>query len=412
MSTRNLRTGLCLLLVPAAAMAFETVDTLPYPSRGPFVAYPREAVRSPEIWAQGGVLRDSNILRLTNGGQSDTITRLGAGIRHEFRPVGRQSVRLEARADRYSYDRFSVLNHTAYGLLGEWGWELGNDLSGTLGYTRQRRLVDIGELQAPVNDLVIEQRFYATAAYRLAPDYRLRGALDQTRVERSSNASAQVRATGATVGFDYITPLGNALGIEARTASGNAPVPETVAPIGTIVDNDFREREVALVATYVPNTQWRTNGRLGHTKRTYTQLGGRDFTGTTYNVNVDWLPGNKTILGFSIYRRPISIIDVAASHVLVNGVSFGPSWAPTQKLVFTARLVRERRQYEGDPARQLIAGIPLRDETLRTVRLGVGWELQRNLELSGGWDIGHRSSNLINRDYDYRALMANLKWSF
>ena len=54
----------------------------------------------------------------------------------------------------------------------------------------------------------------------------------------------------------------------------------------------------------------------------------------------------------------------------------------------------------------------MRDETLRTLRLAAGWEIQRNLELSGGWDIGKRSSNVVGRDYDYHALMANLRWSF
>lgn len=412
MNTRKLQLGLTLVLAPAAALAFETVDTLPYPSRGPFPAYTRDALRLPTIWVQGGVMRDNNVLRLQSGGQSDTVTRLGAGIRHEFRPVGRQTLRLEARADNYNYDRFSNLSHVAYGLLGEWGWEAGNDVSGTVGYTRRRLLVDIGELQSAVKDLITEQRYYATAGYRFAPDWRVRGGLDHTRVERSLTAAAGVRATGATVGIDYVTPLNNAIGLEVRNSTGDAPVPELIAPAGVLVNNDFHEREVAGVVTYLPNPQWRLNGRIGHTKRTYSQLTGRDFSGTTYAANLDWLPGNKTILGFSVYKSPRSIIDVAASHVLVNGVSFGPSWAPTQKLVFTARLVRERRQYQGDPALQLIPGTPMRDETLRTVRLGVGWEVQRNLELSGGWDIGQRSSNEPGRSYDYHALMANLRWSF
>jgi hypothetical protein len=54
----------------------------------------------------------------------------------------------------------------------------------------------------------------------------------------------------------------------------------------------------------------------------------------------------------------------------------------------------------------------MRDETLRTIRLGAGWEIQRNLELSAAWDIGKRSSNVPGRNYDYDAVMANLRWSF
>jgi hypothetical protein len=399
-------------MAPAVSMAFPPVDFIPYPSRGAFPAYAAEARRLPEMWVQGGVMRDNNILRLQDGAQSDTVTRLGAGIRHEARVIGRQSVALEARFDHYSYDRFTNLDHTAYGLRGEWRWEVGNDLSGTLGYSRRRILVDFGEVQAAVKDLVTENRLYGTAAYRLGPNMRVRGALDHTRNNRSVGEAADTRGNGALIGLDYVTALGNSLGIEARTARGDAPVPEQVALTGTLVNNDFREHEVSAVATYSPNPQFRFAGRLGKTKRSYSELGGRDFSGTTWRASADWLPGTKTRLNFTAYKEPRSIIDIAAFHVLVKGVEFGPSWAPTPKIVLSGRVFREQRQYQGDPTLQLVPGTPMRDETLRGVRLGVGWEIQRNIEISAAVDRGERSSNLLGRNYDYTATMANLRFSF
>jgi hypothetical protein len=92
-------------------------------------------------------------------------------------------------------------------------------------------------------------------------------------------------------------------------------------------------------------------------------------------------------------------------------VQFGPSWAATAKLVFNARLITERRSFAGDPAVPLL-GLPQRDETVKGVRLGVGWEPIRHTEISLGLDHGMRSSNILFRDYSYTAIMANLRHTF
>ena len=121
------------------------------------------------------------------------------------------------------------------------------------------------------------------------------------------------------------------------------------------------------------------------------------------------MPGNKTSLALAFFREPRSIIDVAASHVLVTGASFGPSWAPTAKTVVSLRLLREEREFQGDP--RLALGIePLRDETVDALRLGVGWEPQRHWQVGLAFDTGTRSSNVAGRDYDFNAITGNVAW--
>lgn len=112
-----------------------------------------------------------------------------------------------------------------------------------------------------------------------------------------------------------------------------------------------------------------------------------------------------------MYREPRSIIDVGASHVLVEGVSFGPTWAPTAKLVFGVFLINEERLYSGDPGAAL--GIePLRDETVRGYALTAGWELTRRHHLGFAFEHGERTSNDLERDYDYNALTLNFRYVF
>lgn len=399
------------LAVPSAALAFEAVDTLPWPSLGVFPAYGRDETRPTTLWVQGGVMRDDNILRLESGGRGDTVTRVGAGMRHEQRIIGRQRLEFEGRADYYSFYHFDTLDHFAYSLLGNWNWEIGNNLAGVVVAGRERRLIDISEAQSARREIITTTRLGATAGVAVTPRFRVRGGVSTAWGERSLRGDAETRGVSTTVGADYVSPLRNVIGVEYRATYGDAPVPEHIAPLGTFVNNDFRVREIALVALYAPVPQIRTEWRVGRTQREYTEIQGRDFDGTTYRMRAEWLPGSKTILGFDAYREPRSIIDVAAGHLLVTGLAFGPSWAATNKLVFSGRVLRERRQLQGDPNIFLL-GTPLRDEIVYGYRLAVGWEPERRWQVSFALDFGERESNFFGRDYNYTAGTLNVAWRY
>lgn len=404
--------ALCLLaLAPAAALAFEAVDIIPYPSTGAFPAYGREGGGPIEYSAQVGVMRDDNALRRPTGEQAENIIRYGAGVRGEQRVYGRQSVAFDVRGEYYDYDRFSSLDHFAYGLIGEWRWELGNQLAGTVGYGRRRFQADISEQQAAVRDLITGNRYYASAGYRFAADWRLRGGVEHADFDRPARTVAETQSTSVTAGIDYITPLGNSIGLAYRTSHGDAPVSEEIDPAGIFASNDYREQEVAVVLVYALGAQLRVRGRLGQTERNYSEFPGRDFEGTTWRAGVEWLPGAKTILALETYKEPRSVIELEAHHAVLRGVSFGPSWAPLAKLVLYARFMHERRRLEGDPA-ALVLGTPLLDETIRTLRFGVGWEPQRHWRVGGAVDRGERESNSLGRDYKFTAFILNLSFAF
>ncbi len=417
---------LLALAAPGAALAqhFDAVDTIPSATGGRFPAYGIEPPRPTEVYVRGGIVHDDNVFRLSNSAnaqailgtsdRSETITRAGVGIRHEQRIFGRQSIRLAANLDQYDYKRFSLLNHTEYGFRGEWLWEFTNDLSGTAGFERRHRLVDLAQRQRAVKDMITEDHAFLTGAYLLGPTVRLRGGLDGARGRHSDATAnaADVRTTTATGAIEYVTPLGNAIGIEGRRTQGNAPLQEAVGPAAVLVDNDFTESEIAGVLTWTASPQLHAVGRIGHTKRTHVQFPERNFSGTTWRANVEWVPLNKTGFDFSIYKEPRTIIDIAASYVIVTGVTLGPRWAPTEKLVFNALLVSEKQDFRGDPTLAVVPGTPERQETIRGIRIGGSWEPIRFAQVQLGWDHGKRTSNVLLRDYDYDALMLNLRLTF
>src|SRR5687768_9388235 len=159
--------GALLVVVPTAAFAFEAVDTIPYPSRSRFPAYPTEPVRPLSFFAQAGVMYDSNPFRLPSGldpqaflrgPREDTIMRAGIGAGFDKRIFGRQNLFIAARGDYYDFQNYSDMDHFAYRLTGEWRSEWGNELSTVFGADRIRRLVDPSEIRRPVANFVTADR--------------------------------------------------------------------------------------------------------------------------------------------------------------------------------------------------------------------------------------------------------------
>ena len=115
--------------------------------------------------------------------------------------------------------------------------------------------------------------------------------------------------------------------------------------------------------------------------------------------------------GCAAQRRQRTLEQAAASYIKSTGVSIGPAWAPTSKLVFQARYVHEKRDYEGTPA-FVLAGLPQREDTFDGIRVSAGYTPRRNIYFSLSYEHGERDSNIIGRDYDYNRVSANAKLAF
>ncbi len=411
MTSRCIRAaGLLALLTlgPATALAFETVDTLPWPSSGLFApAYVGEELRPWSVSAYGGTMYDTNVRRADTGETADWISRVGVGGRYAARVVGRQSIALDGYAEYRKYDELNQFDHTAYGLRGAWLWELGNQLSGIASVSRTHRLRDLAETRVDEREMITADRFDLTGAYRFHPDWRLTGGVATTRTARERRETTH--AFGTRGGIAYVSPLGNAIGLELRYAEGEAP--EDEAGIGSFPDNEYEETEVALTLAYGLTTQIRLVGRLGRTERTYSQVPASNFSGTTGRGALEWRPGVKTLFTLEAYREPDSVIDIDALYVDLRGVGVGVAWAPTYKLVLSVRASSERRLFKGDVL-AASSGLPPPDETTRVLRFGVGWEPERRWQLSTSVDFGNRDSNILGDNYDYTAFTANIRYTF
>ena len=158
MKSRWKHAAVLLALAPAAALSFETVDTLRFPSDGRFPAWDADPVRPWTIFAYGGAMYDSNPFRLPTGDESDTVVRLGVGGRSLTRVVGRQRLLLEGFGEYNDFADFNEIDHAAYGLRADWIWEIGNQTNGVVRYARSKRHADLGEFRTLTRTMITDER--------------------------------------------------------------------------------------------------------------------------------------------------------------------------------------------------------------------------------------------------------------
>ncbi len=418
---RKTITALVLLCVPATGFALDTLDTIRWPDEGRFPAYSLEPdERKVRLFVFGDVDRDSNPFRLSDTAntqatlgtteKSDTVVRAGVGLKADL-PVSRQRLLFDLRGEQNDYRRFDLLDHFAYRGSGTWRWQAGNQWSGEIGASKRRFLANLAELQRPIKDLVTEDRAFAGAGFLVTPRWKVRGMLDWTKWDHGepTRQTLDARVVGGTIGLDYVTPPGNFVGGQVRYSEGDYPNRQLVA--GNLVSNQYQEVESSAVLHWVVTGKSTFDARLGYTSRRHDEVPQRDFDGATGRLNYDWFIAAKTLLNFSVWRELRSAEDISASYVVSKGWGLGPAWAPTSKLVFQAKYLREDRDYRGDP-NFVASGAPPRDDTFRGVSLTAGYAPRRNLQFSLGAERGQRESNIVGVDYDYTAVSANARVSF
>jgi exopolysaccharide biosynthesis operon protein EpsL len=397
------------------------IDDLYWPETGKFPGYPQEPDdRRWHFSAFGGIDHDSNPFRLSDSQnptttlgtpeKSDTVRHGGIGLKANV-PVSRQNILIDLQAETFNYNRFNLLDHTEYKAAGTWKWQAGPNWSGDAGYSRRRFMGNLGEIQAPIKDLINEDHAFVDAGYMLTPRWRVRGGLDWLNWDHDepTRTTLNAKIASGTVGLDYVTPQGNATGAQFKYTKGEYPNQQAVGT--SSIDNGFKEYESSLVAHWMVTGKSTVDGRLGYTSRQHDQLPQRDFDGVTGRLSYDWFFAAKTLFNLAAWRELRSSEDISASYVLAKGWSLGPAWAPTAKVVLQAKYLHEDRDYRGDPGFVIVGGPP-REDIFRGVNLSAGYTPRRNVRFSLALEKGNRDSNTLGRDYDYTAVSGNAKVNF
>ena len=112
-----------------------------------------------ELFAAQTLTRDDNVFRISSGldpaaalgssSKGDTSSTTSLGFNLDV-PESRQRFQGGVTWNKTRYDRFTVLNWDGHQGQGIWLWQVGNDISGQLGYTETFALASLANVQSGV----------------------------------------------------------------------------------------------------------------------------------------------------------------------------------------------------------------------------------------------------------------------
>lgn len=364
---------------------------------------------------------DDNVFR--RSGQldptGDTYLTTTVGLNLDV-PVGRQRILGGLSFNDNRYRRFTVLDYTERHGRAIWQWAAGSDFGGELGYTTDRALASLANVEggSPLGtpNALETRKTYLNAAYLLTPRWRLRG--EASRLEQSNELAERmvndIRSEGAGLTLSYVTPGKNQIGLGLHTQDATLPNQQSVS--GMLVDNSYRQNRVNLVADWTFSARSRLRANTGRVERSFAQLPERDFTLTgIFNATYEWQPtGRLTFVATA--QKDIAAPDeinagVNIGFVLVTGIALRPAYRMTDKVSVSGLFDYSDWEYLGDPG--LVLGtVPPRSDRVRTAGLAIAYQPIRTVRLLLGLRHESRSSTAAFGDYQADIASLNARLAF
>jgi exopolysaccharide biosynthesis operon protein EpsL len=375
-----------------------------------------------ELFVAETVTYDDNVFRIS--GSLDPVTTIGSSSRADtyyttspgFKfdvALGRQRFAGGVTWNFARYERFTVLDFDGHDGRAAWQWKVGNDWSGTLGYTDTLALASLensraGILTGTPNSLATRRGFF-NAAYAITPRWRVQG--EAGRLEQDNGLAAltvnDIVINSGDLAVSYITPAGNQLGVGARLEDGRYPN----RPGGAVnlAGDAYRQYSVDLIAEYTMSGHSRVRARAGRVTRNHEQLSQRDFDEGTFNVTYDWRPTGMLTLS-AVARREVSPLDdTQSSFVLLKGVALYPTLQLSEKVSAAVALEYSSRDYLNDPSLVLVGS---RTDWLRVGGLKLTYRPVRSLTLEIGYLYQSRSSTIAFGDFEANIATLSVRIGF
>lgn len=381
-----------------------------------------------EPFVAHAVIHDDNVFRLSerldpasvlgSSSKSDTYRTTSAGLNLDV-PVGRQRIQGGLSFNQNRFDRFSVLDFNERHGRALWQWVAGDDFSGRLGYTTDRALASLANIQGGVQlstpNPLETKKALLDAVYLLTPRWRLRG--EVSRLEQSNGAPAlqvnDIRNDSIGVTFSHVSPAKNQIGLGIQSQDGSLENRQIVN--GSPIDNSYRQYRVILVTDWTISGRSHLSASAGQVDRSFTQLPERDFSTGIFHVAYQWKPTGKFTL-VALAKRDISAPDeinagVNIGFVLAKGFALRPAFQLTEKINVSGVLDHSDWRYLGDPGMAL-GTVPPRSDRVRTAALEIAYEPIRALRLEMGLRRETRSSTAAFGDYKAEAVSIRARLAF
>jgi len=358
------------------------------------------------------VTRDDNVFRLSSNSPGDTYSTTSLGFTFDA-PVSRQRFQAGYTWNATRFNEFTDLDFNGHDARALWLWQVGNDLSGQLGYSETFALAPFQYTQRTTPDPLKSRQALLNGAYLITPRWRAQagGAVfDQKNGDPALQQSDIVVYSG-DASLSYVTPGNNSIGVGGRVEEGRFPNRNFAAGIGTPFDDSYRQTSVGLVGDWTVTGVSRVAARASHVSRRYPNTPQSDIDGYTAVAEYDWkVTGKLTLTG--VVRRDISPFqDIQSSFVLVRGVTVRPTLSVSEKVELSAVLDYSIWDFLGDPG--LVAGgVQGRVDRVSSGTASLSYKPLRSVTLQASVLREVRFSNFENFDYTVNVATVTARLSF
>ena len=353
------------------------------------------------------VTHDDNVFRLSKNVDpavaigspeaGDTYQTTSLGLNFDA-PLSRQRFQAGYTWNATRYDHFSDLDLNGHDARALWLWQLGNDLSGQLGYTDNLALAPFAYTQSPTPDPLRTQVAFLNGAYLVTPRWRIQaggGVFGQTNGDPALQPN-DIRIDSADFGLSYVTPANTSIGLTERIEEGRYPNRQFVA--GSPFDDSYHQISRGILVDWTVTGVSHVIARASRVSRRYPNTPQSDLDGYTAVVEYDWKVTGKFSLA-GVVRRDVSPFqDIQSSFVLVKGITVRPTLNVTQKIDLSAILDYSTWYYLGDPG-LVTGGTQGRIDWVRSATVAFAYRPIDNLTLQASFLRETRSSNVPNADY-------------
>jgi len=368
-----------------------------------------------ELFAQERLTYDDNVFRIARGvdpkpitgsqSTSDVYSTTSLGLNLHV-PYSRQMFDAGWAWNIVRFNKFDDLDLTGHEGRAIWLYQLGNDLSGTIGYTDVKAQATFAGIGARVFDPVTTRTGYATAVYNLTPSWRLNAGVSELQ-QRHQNDTRKLNNGNfhyRNGGLAYVTSAGNQFGLLVTREEGEYPERPFIAGV-SVVDNSYHQNGAGVFTEYQITGQSHLSARVERIKREYDNLPQRNFDATVGRIAHDWAYSGRLTTS-TILRREVAPVDDLASNIaLVRGITFAPTYLLTEKASLLGTYDWARRTYLQDPGITttdplIIATRPAgSQDRLWVLTVGVAYRYSRTLTFQTTYSHEDRTATYSFGDY-------------
>jgi exopolysaccharide biosynthesis operon protein EpsL len=372
------------------------------------------------LFAGEKVTRDDNVFRISkdldpattigSSSKGDTYHTTSLGLNLDV-PVSRQRFQGGYTWNDNRYDRFSDLDYKGHDARAIWLWQLGNDLSGQLGYAETLSLASFVYIQSRTPDPLKTRQASLNGALLVTPRWRLQAGwagLEQTNGDPALQGN-DINIASMDVTLSYVTPANNSVGFSTRVEDGRFPNREFVP--GSTLDNTYRQYDAGIVVDWAVTGVSHLTARVEHVSRRYDHLPQSDVDGNTALAEYGWTPTGKFSLAATVRRDISPYQDIQSSFVLVKGVTLRPKLGVTEKIDVSGVFGYSNWYYLGDPG-LVSGGVQGRIDRVRSATATVSYRAARSLTFLVSAQRELRTSNAALADYAFDVVSLSARIAF